>query len=256
MFKILCRTVILTITLITLNSCSSDSNEPEIIDNRNISTSTDFFINFDETVSLKVTGDFRITTEDILNFGNEQRRGFIYSKSPNETPNTTNTLVVAGPSTEFIHNLPKGENYFIRGFFQMQDNSYFFGDEIQATTNVDASDSRTITLEIESTPILISQTEVTPRINISNLTKEVPTEIGYEYSVNNDFSNSATKAIGDYNGATIPNNSGILLQPSYTTEVISGLTASTTYFFRPYAKYADGTVTNGGNNTASFTTNN
>lgn len=240
--------------LVVIISCTKDEDNDPVVDHRSIITSTDFFINNDGTVDLMLTGDFVITTEDLLSFGNQKRKGFIYSKTSNETPNSTNTLAVPGPSTAYLNNLPKGENYYIRGFFQMEDNSYFFGEEIQVTTDVEASSSRTITLEIESTPFFISQTEVTPTVNISNLTKEAPAELGFEYSVNSDFSNSTTKDIEDYDGATIPNLSGVLLHPSYSTEVISGLTASTSYYFRSYAKYADGTITNGGTNTATFTT--
>lgn len=38
------------------------------------------------------------------------------------------------------------------------------------------------------------------------------------------------------------------------SEFVTGLTSNTLYYFRPYAKYADGTKTNGGTSTAFFTT--
>ncbi len=78
-------------------------------------------------------------------------------------------------------------------------------------------------------------------------------EIGFEYSINNDFSNSSIRAISDYNGI---HNQGIILVKEHASEVIDGLTAGTTYYFRPYAKYNDDTITNGGDNTISFTTSN
>ncbi|OIQ15314.1 MAG: hypothetical protein BM557_11825 [Flavobacterium sp. MedPE-SWcel] len=253
LFKVVSLCLLITI----LSSCSSDDETTPLLDNRSIvtSTNTDFLINYDGTVDLIVTGDFTITGDDILTFGAEESRGFVYSTSSNEAANSTNTIITQGnnPLTGYIEDLPSGNDYFIRGFFKMSDGTYFYGNEILASTDVDASVSRTITLEIESTPFFISQTEVTPTVNISNISKEIPTEIGYEYSVNNDFSNSITNTIEAYNGNNIQ---GVLLQANYSTEIITGLTPSTSYFFRPYAKYADNTITNGGTSIALFTTNN
>ena len=261
LFKNLYKTVIaLSIALITLNSCSKNEDN-SIIDNRSIVTNTDvdFFINIDGTVNLVVSGTFNNTTDDLITFGNIQSRGFVFGTSSKQIANSTNTLVLIGPNPliGYITNLPRGENYFIRGFFKMDDGTYFYGNEIQVSTDLDASTSRTISLEIEATPFFLSRTEVTPTINISNLTKEVPTEIGYEYSVKNDFSDSIIKNINSYDGATFWDlQQTVLLTQSYTTEVITGLTPSTTYYFRAYAKYADGDITHGGSTTVIFTTNN
>ena len=40
------------------------------------------------------------------------------------------------------------------------------------------------------------------------------------------------------------------------SNILSFLTSNTVYYFRPYAKYADGTKTNGGTSTASYTKSN
>ena len=241
--------VILTAVL----SCSKD-NHSQIVDDRSFSTNeeTDFFINRDGTVNLIVSGEFK---DGDISFGTVISRGFVYGTTSNLNANSNNTSNVNGTNsatTGYIEGLTSGQTYFIRGYFEMSDGSYFYGNEIQASTNVDASDTRSITMEIQSTPFFISSTEITPQMDLSDVIKEMPIEIGYEYSLNSDFSNSNAKAIGDFDGA---HNLGVISKSSYASELISGLTASTTYFFRPYAKYTNNTIVNGGTSTVSFTTN-
>ncbi len=254
MFKNLFKAVVLTIALLTLNGCSSDDDTPTPapVDTRSFTTdaSTDFFINRDGTVDLVITGEF-------TDGGTVVERGLVYGTASNVQVNTTNTVVsFFGPQndiTGYIENLTSGQTYHIRGYFEMSDGSYFYGNEIQASTDVDASNTRSLSMEIESTPFFISSTEITPKLNITESLKELPVEIGFEYSLNNDFSNSTIELITDYASEY---TNGVLVGNSYATEVLDGFSPSTQYYFRPYAKYADGTTTNAGTNTVSFTTNN
>lgn len=247
------KSLILVFVSITFFNCSSDNDDSEIVDNRSFITNTpnDFFINKDGSVNVSLTATYvdNSPTNSVI------ERGFVFGQSSNPTVSTSNIANVHGTNnnaTGYIENLTKGQSYFIRGYFKHTDGTYFYGNEIQVSTDVDLSSTRTITLEIEDTPFFRSQTEITPILNLSNLTKEMPMEIGYEYSLNADFSNSSTKVESNYNGV---HNQGVILITSYN-DVISGLTAATTYYFRPYAKYNDGTITNGGANTVTLTTSN
>lgn len=243
-------------TLFFYNCSNSEDKVTEIADNRSfiIDSNTDFFVNKDGTINLILSAVFN---DQENTFGTPKNRGFVYSTTSKAAVGNNNAAVLSPGVTKsftgYINNLPKGKNYFIRGYFEMSNGSYFYGNEIQASTNVDAVASRTITLEVNPLPFFKSKTEITPEIKIYNAKKELPIEIGFEYSVNNDFSNSTKRAVEHYKGAHV---NGVLLQTKYASEVISGLTAATTYFFRPYAKYNDNTVTNGGTNSVSFTTNN
>ncbi|WP_442265805.1 hypothetical protein ACSIGC_16130 [Tenacibaculum sp. ZS6-P6] len=247
------KSIVLVFVSLIFFNCSSDRNEPEIVDKRSFITNTtnDFFINKDGSVNVNLIATY---VED-TSFGNVIEKGFVFGRTSNPTVSTSNTSNVHDASanaTGYIENLIKDETYFIRGYFKYENGTFFYGNEVQVSTNVDVSSTRTITLEIEDTPFFRSQTEITPILNLSNLTKEMPKEIGYEYSINQDFSNSTFKADSDYDGI---HNKGIVLITEFT-EVISGLTAGTTYYFRPYAKYNDNTVTNGGANTVTLTTSN
>ncbi|MDY8134469.1 hypothetical protein [Aquimarina sp. 2201CG5-10] len=246
--RILLNTILCVAILTSIVSCSNDDDNATPIDDRNFTTNaeTDFFINRDGTVNLTISGSFK---DGNSSFGSVLSRGFVYGTTSNTEVNANNTVVAAGPQdmlTGAIQNLPSGQTYFIRGYFEMSDNTYFYGNEIQASTNVNASTIRTLVMEMEPTPFFVSSTEITPQINVTEIQKESPTEIGFEYSLNNDFSNSTILL---YTGPA--QNIRIT---SYQ-EVISGLTSSTTYHIRPYAKYADGTITNGGTSTVSITTN-
>ncbi|WP_435263796.1 hypothetical protein [Tenacibaculum sp. nBUS_03] len=101
-------------------------------------------------------------------------------------------------------------------------------------------------MEMLVKPNLISSTEARPQLDVIELEKESPKEIGFEYSVNKDFSNSKKALANDINGN--------IRVTKYATIVIKGLTAKTTYYVRPYAEYNDGTVTNGGKNIVELTT--
>jgi hypothetical protein len=246
------RTLI-CLSIITLTfSCSNDDDMTPPADNRSFTTNTttDFFINFDNTVNLIVSGTF----QSDANFGNEINRGFVYGTSSNPLVSNNNTSNVGGSSsaaTGYIEGLTSNQTYYIRGYFEYDDGTFFYGNEIQTSTDIDASTSRDLTLAIESDAFLIQTNFITVTLNINDVMKEMPIEFGVEYSVNSDFTNSSTNEVNGYNGV---HNEGVILTTSYSA-VAEPLTFGTLYYFRPYAKYADNTVTNGGTSTASFTTN-
>ncbi len=247
------KTVLFCLSMTIVFSCHSDSdsvNPPT--DNKYFTTnaSTDFFINFDGTVNLIVSGAF----QDDVDFGNVTNRGFVFGTSSNPEVGFNNTSVVYGGSSEatgYIENLTSGQTYFIRGYFEYSDGTFFYGNEIQESTDVDASDSRDVTLDIESEAFLIQQNFITVTFSINDVIKQMPVEIGVEYSVNSDFTNSSTNEVESFDGV---HNQGDIVITSYSV-VAEPLMSGTQYHFRPYVKYADNTVTNGGNSTASFTTN-
>ncbi|PIA79549.1 hypothetical protein BFR04_01520 [Gaetbulibacter sp. 4G1] len=238
LFKI---TLLCFFTIVT--SCSSDDDNPTL-DDRSFTTdaTTDFFINSDGTVNITVTGEF--TDSGIA--GNVTSRGFVYGTTSNPEVSNSNTVSASGanPVHATFDGLDAGQTIFIRGFFEMSDGTYFYGNEIQTTTNVDASDTRSITIVMKPELVLENFEGISPELEVTALEKEAPIEIGFEYSINNDFSNSSI-ALADVTG-----NVFITTYDKF----IEGLMSSTVYYFRPYAKYADGTITNGGNSTESFTT--
>ncbi|WP_445711561.1 hypothetical protein [Flavobacterium sp.] len=245
--KNLLNTVLcLAIATLTFSCSSDDDSNPTPMDERNFTTNTnpDFFINRDGTVNLTVTGEY---TED-SSIGNVSEIGFVYGTNSNPEVNANNTVSAIGQNTVEgeIRDLVSGQPYFIRGYLKMSDGSYFYGNEIQASTDVDASTTRSLIIDMKPTPFLTNTTLISVEFDVTEVTKESPTEIGVEYSLNSDFSNSSI-ALNN----TIPGNVFIT---TYSASA-ENLTSATTYHFRPYAKYADGTVSNGGTSTADFTTN-
>lgn len=233
--------------------CSKDEIDSSTEDRRSftVSTTNDFFINKNETVDFKVTA----VLKDDTAVGNIINRGIVYGLSSKPTVSINNTVNVHGASNDafaYLLNLDKNEIYFVRGYFKMENGTYFYGPEVQLNTNVEASSTRMLSMEMQSTAFFTSSTEITPVVKILSLTKEMPIEIGIEYSVNPSFSNSTLKLLTHYNGV---HNNGIILVTTYS-EVISGLTSATQYYFRPYAKYADNTITHGGVSTAILSTSN
>ena len=245
--------ILICLSVITLTfSCSNDDDTNSPTDNRSFTTNTttDFFINFNGTVNLIVSGTF----QNDANFGNEINRGFVYGTSSNPLVSTNNTSNVSGSSsaaTGYIQGLTSGQTYYIRGYFEYDDGTFFYGNEIQASTDIDTSANRGLTLAIESDAFLIQTNFITVTLNINDVIKEMPVEFGVEYSVNSDFTNSSTNEVEGFIGV---HNEGVILTTSYSA-VAEPLTSGTLYYFRPYAKYADNVVTNGGTSTASFTTN-
>jgi len=232
---------------IAIYSCSKD--DPSVVDDRSFITNTevDFFINRDGTVNLTVNGTYN---DGSNTFGEVVRREFVYGTTPKPTVNSTNTAIAAGSGNVIgvINNLQRNTTYFIRGFLEMNDGSFFYGNEIQASTNVDASNTRSITIEmITPKTIAIESTKIDGAVKVIEVVKESPIEIGLQYSINSDFSNAVTVLDNDFEGNVIVT--------SYFADA-TNLTPSTAYYFRPYAKYADGTITNGGTSTIIVTTTN
>ena len=250
--KNLIRTVFIFLSVISFLGCSNDDETINPIDNREfaINNETDYFINTDGTINLFVSAKI----QDIGNFGNTINRGFVYGTSSNPEVSSNNTsLAVADfdSITGNIEGLTSGQTYYIRGYFEYDDGTFFYGNEIQTSTNIDASTSRDVTLDIESEAFLIQTNFITVILNINNVIKEMPVEVGMEYSVNSDFTSSNTNVVEGFNGI---HNKGVILITSYSV-VAESLTLGTQYYFRPYVKYADNTITNGGASTISFTTN-
>ncbi|MDO6601002.1 hypothetical protein [Tenacibaculum sp. 1_MG-2023] len=221
-------------------------------DNSNFTTNatTDFFINFDGTINLIVSGAFQEDSD----YGTVADRGFVYGTSSNPIVSINNTTGISGSNSDatgYIENLTSDQTYFIRGYFEYSDGSYFYGNEIEVSTDVDASTSRNVTLDIESSAFLIQTDFITVTLNINNVVKEMPIEFGVEYSVNSDFTSSSTNSIDNFDGI---HNEGTIVVTSYSA-VAEPLMSGTQYHFRPYVKYTDNTVTNGGTSTATFSTN-
>ncbi|WP_418514039.1 hypothetical protein [Corallibacter sp.] len=254
--KNLFKTVICLLTLILTFSCSSDddsSNPPA--DNRSIiiNPATDYFINIDGTVNFTLTGTALTGSTGSGNLLNE---GVVYGTSSNPDIDTDNTapFFFAGGVNEILarlNDLTLGTTYFARGYFEYDNGDVFYGDQIQFSTDIDASSERAVTMDIEPEAFLIQVDFITVDININDVEKEMPVEIGVEYSVNSDFSNSSMAQPDNYEGL---HNNGEIAITSYSV-VAEPLQSGTQYYFRPYAKYADETITNGGTSTATFTTN-
>ena len=252
--KNLIKTIICLLTLTLTFGCSSDDSSDPAVDNRSftLNSNTDYVINMDGTVNIIVTGNFSHEVEN-LNIGQLINQGIVFGTSSQTEVNANNTVSPLGNEFEsLIRDLTGGTTYYARGYFQYDNGDYYYGDEIQISTDIDASGIREITLEIEPNSFSIGADFVTVDIIVSDLTKEIPTELGVEYSVNSDFTNSSTKNSPNYEGLYNSNGEFLIIN---TQVVAEPLLPATQYYFRPYVKYADNTVTNGGTSTASFTTN-
>jgi len=252
------KNVIICLSIIGIYSCSDDgttsnNDQGQVIPSGFvINEEITYFINHDETINIEVTGAF--STGNDLN-GEVLNRGFVYGTSTNPVVDATNTVPVSGAfdaAMGKIVDLPKNQIYYIRGFFEIDDGTYFYGNEIEASTAVNASNTRSIVMEIRPTPFFVNSNTITPTIDITELEKESPNEIGIEYSTHNDFSDSVMASF-------TPVASGLggnFRVDDYSVIVIEGLTPATLYYMKPYAIYADGITTNGGTNTVSISTSN
>jgi len=237
--------IYLTVLTSIMLSCSNDDESVTPEDNRSFTTdtTTDYFINRDGTINILVTGEF--TDNGVA--GNTIERGFVYGTSTSPTVEANNFAVAIGgnPVNATFYNLATNQNIFIRGYFEMEDGSYFYGNEIQVSTDIDASNSRSIAMNIKPDLFFQNSEGITPELDVTAIEKESPVEIGFEYSLNQDFSNSSVTLDSDIEG-----NVFVTTYSEYVTDLMP----NTVYHFRPYAKYADGTVTNGGSSTATFAT--
>lgn len=210
-----------------------------------IQPSTDLFVNRDGSVNVLVKGAFKDTNPNSVVI----ERGFVYGLTPNPKIESGNTTEAKGVIENIVvgdlRNLEKEKTYFVRGYFKKVSGNHFYGEELKVVTGANVKDTRSITLEIVAKPFFVSQTEITPEIKVIKIEKESPVEIGFEYSTTEDFSDSKKVVISGVQGN--------FMEKEYQ-EVISGLKASTTYYFKPYAKYADGTITNGGTSKTVITT--
>ncbi len=238
--------LICVITLMAVSCSKEDNLNANQFAKKSFVTkkATDFFVNRDGSVNVTVNGGFQDPR------GEGEERGFVYGESSNPLVNLNNTIVAAGPIQENVfgvfRNIAKGKVYYVRGYFRLKNGSYFYGKEIVFNTNIDASKTRKLSMEMLAKPHWVSSTEMTPQLDVTELEKESPKEIGFEYSVNKDFSNSKKALAKDIKGN--------IRVTKYAVLVIKGLTAKTTYYFRPYAEYNDGTVTNGGKSVVELTT--
>jgi len=228
-----------------LFSCDDNNEETLPTDKRSFITDAgfDFFINRNGTIDITVTGSY---TED-TNYGDISQRGFVYGSASQPAVGDVNTGTALGPNPVYatFRELPFGETFYVRGYFKMSDGTYFYGNEIKVSTDVDASDSRSISMAIKPELFFKNSEGITPELEVTAIEKESPVEIGFEYSVNQDFSNSSITLDTDLYGNVFV---------TVYSEFIEDLKPKTLYYFRPYAKYADGTITNGGTSKASFTT--
>jgi len=243
--KSIIQSVLIYLCLFSLASCSSDD---QLIyeDTRSFVThdQVDLFINHDGTINLTVTADIYDGTP----IGAIVNKGFVYSSSPNPQVSTTNTVDVRSQynvATGYIQNVPMESYYYIRGYFEMSDGTYFYGDEVQVDANIDAQSIRKITLKMRESTYWQSATAMTVLVDVSDIRVEMPIIIGFEYSSHSDFSDSVQIPISSYNG-----NLGY----EWYQQVIEELTSETTYYIRPYVIYRDGTITHGGNSIGVYTT--
>jgi len=239
--------VLLGFSAFVLFSCSGD--DTVVKDDRSFvtHTDTDYFINRDGTVDVILTGAF---DDGSQNLGNVISRGFVYGTTSKPVVNTSNTAIAVGSGDvrATLKNLKRNTRYFIRGFLEMSDGSFFYGNEIQANTQVDASQSRSIVMEV-ITPksIAIEATIINAAVKVIELEKESPVELGLQYSLNSDFTDAVT-LLAD-------NLEGNVFETSYFADA-TNLTPNTDYHFRPYAKYADGSISYGGSHTLVIRTRN
>ncbi|CAL2080138.1 hypothetical protein [Tenacibaculum sp. 190524A02b] len=247
------------IALSVFSSCSNDDNlvppsEPEVVSNNDdttnenvdhgesfvLETKTDFFINADGTVNILIKGKYNEgTNPQIIS------RGIIYKEGTTTPENSDKTVLIFNNEevNTAIKELSKGKTYTIRGFLKDSKGKYTYSNSITASTDVDATTSRSLKLEFDSnkfSPISLSTFEAEPTIiswiKISKVLKEEPQEYGAEYSIHEDFSDAKVIYIDttkNFNGTNyIVNNS-------------DNIQTNTKYYVRPIAKYADGTLVKG-----------
>ncbi|RRG23007.1 hypothetical protein DWB61_06100 [Ancylomarina euxinus] len=239
--------VLFAFSTVAFFSCSS--KDAVVKDDRSFVTNadTDYFINRDGTVDIMLTGAFDDGNKD---FGNVVRRAFVYGTTSKPTVNSSNTAIAVGPAnvSATLKNLNRNSTYFIRAFLEMNDGSFFYGNEIHVSTQIDASQSRSMAMEmITPKTIAIEATSIDAALRVLEVEKESPIELGIQYSLNSDFTDAMT-LLAD-------NLVGNVSTTSYFADA-TNLTPATDYHFRPYARYADGSLTYGGTHTIVVRTTN
>ncbi|CAL2085344.1 hypothetical protein [Tenacibaculum sp. 190524A02b] len=239
----------LFITIVFLVGCRNDQDlELKLVHTKEFNTDriNGVFINRNGTAYLRVVGSYEDTDPN----SNVIERGFVYGFNTDPEVGDSNTVPALGEPESVVGHLDwleRNRNFRIRGYFKMNDGSFFYGNEIGANTFFDLSGTRSLELEMNSLPFWRSTTEITAELKVVKLNSESPVDIGFEYSVNANFSDSKLALI-DLNI-----NRNFQTGSSYRKE-LSGLIPNTKYYFRPYAKYADGAITTGGITTAELST--
>lgn len=204
------------------------------------------FINRDGSVTAIVKGAFEDTNPNSV----VVERGFVYGLKLDPEVTASNTVVAKGVIENAvvgeIKNLEKGKTYYVRGYFKMQTGTFFYGKSVQVLTPSDMKAVRKLALKIEDKPFFVAKDQLTPTMEVTNLLKESPVTIGFEYSEQANFSGAKQWNV---NGLT-----GNIQKKKYQA-VIKGLKSATTYYIKPFAIYADGTKSYGGTNTGTFKTN-
>lgn len=243
--------ILLVLLSLTILSCEQPIASSGVEAHHSITTDSDvdFFINYDGSVSLTVNGDINISygTSSIVIV----ESGYVYSRTENPVIGTDNTEIALGPNPVHatFYSLPSNQTIFIRGYFKMSDGSTIYGNEIQTTTEVEAGSTRSIAMIMKPETHITHYTWLTPMLTVTEISKESPVELGFEYSVNSDFSASKIALETDVAGK------GNIFETVVYSEAIENLNEGTKYYIRPYIKYADGITSNGGNSVVSFTTN-
>jgi len=182
--KNLFKVALFFLSMVATISCSKDDNLTNPMDDSSFTThtSSDFFINYDGTVNITITGEFT----DSGAFGEVKRRGFVYGNTPNIAVNNDNTEPLLGnnPIYTTFENLEAGKTFFIRGFFEMNDGTYFYGNEIEVSTTVNAASTRSMTMVMKSELFFSNSEGITPELEVTSIEKESPVAIGFEYSTN------------------------------------------------------------------------
>ena len=226
-------------------SCSEDDEDSGVI-NQNVADPSfitnenpEAFIETDgtEKVTVQVTGSW--SDGGIISVG----RGYVYGTSQNlKVASGSLTVEPDDDGNATIKGLDQNTTYYIRGFIKKSDNTYFYGNEIRVTTPKWEGE-RSIKMKLDNA--LVGSRNIALSLNIEGIEGEAPIEIGIEYSTNSDFSSSKV-------AKPMANE---ITTGTYDINIIF-LTPITKYYFRPYAKYSDQKIDNGGNDKVEKTTEN
>ncbi|MEW7279621.1 hypothetical protein ABW636_13590 [Aquimarina sp. 2201CG1-2-11] len=236
-FKVLVLSVLIVSCSEEDDSGSVNQNvaDPSFVTNEN----PEAFIETDGTgkVTVKVTGSW--SDGGVASTG----RGYVYGTSPDlKVVSGSLTVEPDGDGNADIKELDQNTTYYIRGYIKKDDNSYFYGNEIKVTTPKWEGE-RSIKMNLENPRK--GNRNIVVSLNIKEIEGNTPLEIGIEYSTSSDFSASKVAK----------STANKIVAGIYNVDVIF-LTPVTKYYFRPYARYNDQKVDNGGNDKIEATTEN